>query len=196
MKKYDTNWPNISFKTVFLSFKNLWRHCNHSSKPCVHCDILLILYVEHFWKPEISKFIFSIMNENIVRLQISVNDSLSMTFSDTIYDLFQNVNSLIFRYVAVFVNFILERAWIAILKNHYFKVLILIALITFQNVGTVKFHHDFWFLFDKSLFYFFQFNVSLTLDCSQIKNFYCDLFSLCFIYSPINLCKCALPYQL
>lgn len=96
----------------------------------------------------------------------------------------------------MFIDFILKRAWVAILKNHNFEISILETLVTFKDVWTVEFHHDFRLFFSEPLFYRFQFRVSLTFYCSQIEYFNGNLFILRFIDSSINLGKGSLTYHL
>jgi len=89
-----------------------------------------------------------------------------MALTDPIYDLFKDINSLIFRNGSILINFILQRTLITIFNDHYFEVFILKTFITFQNVRTVEFHHNPGFLLSQSLFYTFQIWALLTFDGS------------------------------
>lgn len=89
-----------------------------------------------------------------------------MTLTDPIYDLFKDINSLIFRNGSILINFILQRTLITIFNDHYFEVFILKTFVAFQDVRAVEFHHNPGFLLSQSLFYTFQMRTFLTFDGS------------------------------
>ena len=118
-----------------------------------------------------------------------MDNSLFVTLSDTIDDLFENRNCLIFRDFLHGIDLILQRPILAKLNDHELEVSILKALIAFEKIGAVELHHDFRFLFGQSSSDSLDSDALLALDISKVENFYGNEFFGVLVNGFVDLCK-------
>jgi len=69
------------------------------------------------------------MDQNIISLEISMNNLLFMTLSNTVDNLFEDSNGLVFRNFPHRIDFILQRTLVAVFDDHDFQVPILKAFV-------------------------------------------------------------------
>lgn len=91
--KNEAQSPNIAFRCIRLSLKNLNWHIQRCSDYCFVFEVLIGYFL---CKSEISNFEDSILNHYIGRLEISMHDTLSYEDQKSIYDLSEHIYRLFF----------------------------------------------------------------------------------------------------
>ncbi len=103
--KYHAQWKNINLWTSLLLKMNLRCHVKRSSF-CWHvCNYFHIIHI--FWQSKVCNLEISIVNENILRLYVSMNDSIIVKDFVSFAKLFQEEPNLLLWNVELFSNQIL-----------------------------------------------------------------------------------------
>jgi hypothetical protein len=122
-----------------------------------------------------------------------MDDFLFVTFSNSINNLFKDGNCLRFRDFFHYLNLFLQRALCTILNDHKFQVFVFETFVTLEQIGTIELHHNFRLLLGQSFSNGLDFYTLLTIDVSEVKNFYGHEFIGLLIYSFVDLGKGSLP---
>ncbi len=150
---------------------------------------ILVIDGKFFREAKISNFHFTIVDQDVFGLQISMNDFPSMALSYAFKYLFKHWNGLVFRDFFWQFDFVHQWTLVAKLNHHDFDVLVLEALKTFEDVGTVNFHHQFWLFLNEAFPDRLDFGTCWFFDRSNIEHLDGNLFSGFAIHASVNLGK-------
>lgn len=105
VKKYDSNWPDVSLQAIGLIIFHLWGHCNRCAQSGINTCFIFSFNLQYFRKSEISKFVNSVMNHDVLWFEIAVNNFFYVALTNSIDNLFEDGDGLIFRNFSLFFNF-------------------------------------------------------------------------------------------
>lgn len=130
----DTECPNIAFETVFIVIKSFRWHVNWTSN--IVRRIFFRIDAFHS-KTKVSNFNLMMWNEDIGRLEISVNDTVFRDLIVTINDLSHQLHGLIFRDCFSFVDKLCKIAFVTKFGNNVSIILCCVDIEKFKNVGKI-----------------------------------------------------------